>query len=134
MNHKQAEIVVARVLSDKMRVKNKSLAAEYKKLKVCFPPLFLSGIELLYTCIFFMTTPFSTTALLGLNNEFGYIMQIDHAAKKRRLRLLEDQLRKLTEYRRSSVTGTESEDFDEVFQFQALLAQAQACDELLRKN
>lgn len=34
MNHKQAEIVVARVLSEKMRLKNKTLAAEYKRLKV----------------------------------------------------------------------------------------------------
>lgn len=34
MNHKQAEIVVARVLSEKMRQKNKTLAAEYKRLKV----------------------------------------------------------------------------------------------------
>ena len=36
MNHKQAEIVVARVLSEKMRLKNKTLIAEYKKLKAWF--------------------------------------------------------------------------------------------------
>jgi hypothetical protein len=34
MHHKQAEIVVSRVLSEKLLLKNKTLANEYKKLKV----------------------------------------------------------------------------------------------------
>lgn len=34
MNHKQAEIVVGRALSEKMKLKNKTLIADYKKLKV----------------------------------------------------------------------------------------------------
>jgi len=83
MNHKQAEIVVARVLSEKMRLKNKTLAAEYKRLKA------------------------------------------DYGGKRKKLKILEQQLTQLTTDTRRFSVGTESEaDFDEVKQFQALLAQA----------
>lgn len=34
IHHKQAEVVVSRVLSEKLLLKNKTLANEYKKLKV----------------------------------------------------------------------------------------------------
>lgn len=83
MNHKQAEIVVARVLSEKMRLKNKTLSAEYKRLKA------------------------------------------DYGGKRKKLKILEQQLTQLTSDTRRFSIGTESEaDFDEVKQFQALLAQA----------
>ena len=51
------------------------------------------------------------------------MVQADHAVKKKRLKLVERQIKQLTESQRMSI-GTESEDFDEVQQFQALLAQA----------
>ncbi|CAK9265534.1 unnamed protein product [Sphagnum jensenii] len=86
MHHKQAEIVVSRVLSEKLLLKNKTLANEYKKLKA------------------------------------------DHAGKRKQLQLLEEELKQLTELQ--SCTESETEDFDEVKQFQALLACANANDEL----
>lgn len=52
-----------------------------------------------------------------------FLVQADHAVKKKRLKLVERQIKQLTESQRTSI-GTESEDFDEVQQFKALLAQA----------
>ncbi|CAK9213738.1 unnamed protein product [Sphagnum troendelagicum] len=78
IHHKQAEVVVSRVLSEKLLLKNKTLANEYKKLKV------------------------------------------DHARKRKQLHSLEEELKQLTEPQ--SCTESEGENFDEIKQFQALLA------------
>ncbi|KAH9532376.1 hypothetical protein CY35_19G090000 [Sphagnum magellanicum] len=78
MHHKQAEVVVSRVLSEKLLLKNKTLANEYKKLKA------------------------------------------DHARKRKQLHSLEEELKQLTEPQ--SCTESEGENFDEIKQFQALLA------------
>ncbi|XP_024389740.1 uncharacterized protein [Physcomitrium patens] len=83
MNHKQAEIVVGRALSEKMKLKNKTLIADYKKLKV------------------------------------------DFSKKKKKLKLLEQEMTKLaTDAQKHSTDLESAADFDEVQQFQALLAQA----------
>ena len=52
-------------------------------------------------------------------------MQADYGGKKKKLKFLEQQLTQITTETRRFSMGTESEaDFDEVQQFQALLAQA----------
>lgn len=54
-----------------------------------------------------------------------HTVQADYGGKKRKLKILEQQLTQLTTDTRRFSIGTESEaDFDEVKQFQALLAQA----------
>ncbi len=60
MHHKQAEIVVSRVLSEKLLLKNKTLANEYKKLKV------FKSAPSLTQAFKFVIAPF---ALLSLVNQ-----------------------------------------------------------------
>lgn len=58
------------------------------------------------------------------NNE-ALTVQADYGGKRKKLKILEQQLMQLTTDTRRFSVGTESEaDFDEVKQFQALLAQA----------
>jgi hypothetical protein len=61
-------------------------------------------------------------------------VQADYSGKKKKLKFLEQQLTQITTETRRFSMGTESEvDFDEVQQFQALLAQANDHERAQRK-
>jgi hypothetical protein len=144
MHHKQAEIVVSRVLSEKLLLKNKTLANEYKKLKVFkSAPSLTHALKFVIAPLFLLSLVNQLFSRAWINSEQVlnthslyaeepacncYALQADHAGKRKQLQLLEEELKQLTELQ--SCTESETEDFDEVKQFQALLACANANDEL----